>query len=182
MKEISKKHKDSNIVKRANYLINNSFGFEEEMMVFNEGIKEYDNCYALTWCKKSEEHLFVHERTLWGGTGRLLISKDGEFTEFEGSDPGVDWIHHFENKLQNLEDYWSLEIRYSEDVISKLKSILKCSTAELLKMVDKDQRIILTESKAWNDENSELETIASDIKNAGVSYELSIKSRKKALE
>jgi hypothetical protein len=168
------------IIKKANYWINNACGFEEEMVVLKKGMEEHNHCFSLSWCKKSEENLNWKQRTAWVGARRLLISKNGEIAELEGSAPGVDWIHHFENKLQNLEDYWNLEIHYSKDNISKLKSILNRSTPELLKMVNSDGKIALTEFKSWNDNYTELEGIAIDLKNAGINCKLDIKTRKTA--
>ena len=168
------------IIKKANYWINNACGFEEEMIVLKKGMQEHNHCFSLKWCKKSEENLTWNQRTAWAGTGRLLISKNGEIAEFEGSAPEVDWIHHFENKLRNLEDYWNLEIPFSKVNISKLKSILSRSTPELLKMVNSDGKIILSEFKAWNDNYTELEGIATDLNNAGINCELEIKTRKTA--
>ena len=158
---------NSKIIEKANYWINNNCEFEEEMIVLEKSIKEYNHCFSLSWCKKSEENLNRNRRTIFVGAGRLLISKDGEIAEFEGSAPGVDWIHHFENKLLNLEDYWYLEIPYSKNNISKLKSILNRSTPELLKMINSDGKIILSELKSWNDNYTKLEEIATDLNNAG---------------
>ncbi len=171
---------NTEIIEKANYWINNASGFEDEMIVLEEGIEEHNHCFSLFWCKKSEKKLTWNKRTSWVGAGRLLISKDGEIAEFEGSAPGVDWIHHFELKLQNLEDYWNLEIPYSKGKISELKSILKCSTPELLKLVNNDNKIIFTESKAWNDHYTELDVIANDLNNAGINCELKVKTRKKS--
>ena len=47
-------------------------------------------------------------------------------------------------------------------------------------MVDNDNKIILTESKAWNDNYTELEGIANDLNNSGINCELEVKTRKKA--
>ncbi|ARN71141.1 hypothetical protein BST91_05495 [Nonlabens tegetincola] len=169
---------NSKIIEKANYWINNNCEFEEEMIVLEKSIKEYNHCFSLSWCKKSEENLNRNRRTIFVGAGRLLISKDGEIAEFEGSAPGVDWIHHFENKLLNLEDHWYLEIPYSKNNISKLKSILNRSTPELLKMINSDGKIILSELKSWNDNYTKLEEIATDLNNAGINCELEIQTRK----
>ena len=168
------------IIDKANHWINNERGFEEEMIVLENEMKEHDHCYSLLWCKKSERNLNWEQRTSWVGAGRLLISKDGKVAEFEGSAPGVDWIFHFENKLQNLESYWNLEIPYSKENISKLKSILKCSTPELLKKVNENDKITLTELKEWNDHYTELNEITNDLNNVGINCQLEIKTRKKA--
>ncbi|WCO00224.1 hypothetical protein [Psychroserpens ponticola] len=165
------------IIEKASHWINNQ-NFEQEMIVLEEGIEKHNHCFLLSWCKKSEKELNWEQKTSWVGIGRILISKDGNTAEFEGSSPGVDWVHHFELKLQNLEDYWSLEIPYSKGNISKLKSILNRSTPELLKMVNNNEKIILTESKAWCDNYTELEEIANNLNNVGIHCELEVKTRK----
>ncbi|TDQ25729.1 hypothetical protein [Tenacibaculum caenipelagi] len=171
---------NTEIIEKANYWINSKREFEKEMIVLEEGMEEHKYCYSLFWCIKSELDLSWSERTSWYGIGRILISKDGNMAEFEGSAPTVDWIHHFENKLQSLENYWNLEISYSKVNISKLKSILNHSTPELLKMVNNDGKIILSEFKAWNDNYTELEEIAEDLKDIGIHCKLEVKTRKKA--
>lgn len=88
--------------------------------------------------------------------------------------------YHFELKLQNLEEYWSLEIPYFKSNILKLKSIFNRSKTELLKMVNSNGKIILTESKAWCDNYTELEEIANDLNNIGIHCELEVKTRKTA--
>ncbi len=168
------------IIEKANHWINSERGFEEEMIVLENEMEKHDHCYSLPWCKKSEKSLTWEQRTSWIGAGRLLISKDGNIAEFEGSAPEVDWIYHFENKLQNLESYWNLEFPYSKENISKLKSILKCSTSELLKKVNENNKITFSESKEWNDNYTELDEICKDLNNVGINCQLEIKTRKKS--
>jgi hypothetical protein len=169
---------NTEIIKRANYWINNEQNFEQEMLVLEEEMEEHKLCYSLYWCIKSELNLSWDERASWCGIGRILISKDGQHAEFEGSSPGVDWVYHFENKLQGLEDFWRLEITYSKDNISKLKAILKCSTLQLEQMINKNNKIILTESKPWCDQYTELEEIVQDLKNVEIPCKLEVKTRK----
>ena len=164
------------IIEKANYWINNQ-DFENEMIVLNDGATEYAHCFALFWCQKNEIHLNREQRKSWIGIGRLLISKDGELAEFEGSAPFIDWIHHFELRIQNLEDYWFLEIPYSRKNIAKLKSAIKCSTKELLELVDKNDKIIFNESKAWNSHFPKFIEIANDLNKAGISCEIEIRQR-----
>jgi len=47
-------------------------------------------------------------------------------------------------------------------------------------MVNSENKIILTESKAWNNHYTELENINTDLNNAGIQCELIIKKRKTA--
>jgi hypothetical protein len=138
--------------------------------------------FTMDWCKKSELNLNVEQRFLWLGIGRLLISEDGENFDFEGSAPGVDWSHHFQLKINDLEEYWCLEVSYSKEHISKLKSILKCSTPELIKMVNKKHdKITFTEQKEWNDNFTKLEEIANDLKLSGIEHSFKIKTRKQLI-
>ncbi len=153
---------------------------KEEIIVVEDTIIEHQHCYSMAWCKKSEIELNWNQKTLWVGSGRLLISKDGEIVDLEGSAPGVDWIHHFELKMFGLEDFWILEIPYSKENISKLKSILKQSTPELLKLVNDKNVITFTESKAWNDNYTKLAGLSDDLNQVGIECQLEIKTRKKA--
>lgn len=164
------------IIEKANYWINHQ-EFEEEMIVLTEGIEEHNHCFSLLWCIKKEKHLDWKQRTNWIGSGRLLISKDGKIAEFEGSAPFVDWIHHFELKIQNLEDYWFLEIPYRKKDISKLKSAIKCSTKELMELVNKDGKIIFDESKTWNDHFPKFKEIADDLNRSGINCQVEIRQR-----
>lgn len=168
----------STIIEKANTWLNEQANFKEEMMVLEEGMKEHAHCYSLFWCLKSEADLSWDKRTSSVGAGRLLISKDGNLVDFEGSAPGVDWIHHFENKLFGLEDIWYLAIPYSKDRLSKLKAVLQLSTPELLKRVNADQQIIFTEFKAWNKHYTKLEDLANDLNALGIECELEVRSRK----
>lgn len=79
------------IIEKANHWINNQ-NFEQEMIVLEDGIEEHNHCFLLCWCKKSEKELNWEQRASWVGIGRLLISKDGNTAEFEGSSPRVDWV------------------------------------------------------------------------------------------
>ena len=166
------------IIEKANYWINNEMEFQDEMIVLEEGMEEHKLCFSLLWCKKSERDLTWEQRTTRVGVGRLLISKDGKTAEFEGSSPGVNWIHHFELKLQGLEDYWYLEIPYAKENMSKLKSAFKCSTQELLGMVNENHKIILTETKAWCDHFPEFKEIAYDLNNSGINCQIEVRTRK----
>ncbi len=166
------------IIEKANYWINNKVEFKDEMIVLEEGMEEHNYCFSLLWCKKSERDLIWEQRTEWVGIGRILISKDGKTAEFEGSAPGVDWVHYFELKLQGLEDYWYLEIPYAKENMLKLKSAFRCSTQELLKMVNENHKIILTEIKEWCDDFPKFDDIADDLNNSGINCQIEIKTRK----
>ncbi len=167
------------ILKEAIRWINNGNEFEKEMNVLEHSMVEHKHCYSFSWCVKGEENIIPKEPIV--GIGRLLISKDGKFKEFEGSTPFVDWIHHFELKIQNLEDYWYLEIPYKKEYISKLKVAINCSTSELLKMVNPNGKIIFEESKAWNNHFPTFYQIADDLHESGVDCQVEIRIRKKSL-
>lgn len=170
--------KESELLRKATEWLNTR-QFEEEMVALDEDIQEYDHCYALLWCVKSEQHLPWSHRTEFTGGGRLLISKDGLVVDMAGSAPDVDWIHHFNLKLFGLEDFWYLEIPYTKNHLSKLKAALKCSTADLLKMVDDNGKIIFTESKARNDNWTELKRLAQDLGTSGVECLFEVRTREK---
>lgn len=91
------------LIEKANIWINAQYP-EQELIVLTDTIVEYQYCYSFSWCKKSEENLDVKDRSIWVGAGRLLASKDGAKFGFEGSSPGVDWIHYFELEVQGMED------------------------------------------------------------------------------
>ena len=168
----------SEIVVKANVWINQRIP-EFEMVVLGDTLIEHKHCYSFSWCKKSEENLHWRNRTVWVGAGLLLGSKNGDIFDFAGSSPGVDWIYLFELQVQGLEEYWYLEIPFKKEYISKLKAAIKCSTMELLKMVDENQNIIYTEPKAWNDHFPRFQEIADDLNRSGVACEIQIKTRKK---
>lgn len=166
------------IIEKAIKWINEQANFKEEMMVLEEGMEEHANCYSLFWCLKSEADLTWDKRTSRVGAGRLLISKDGKLADFEGSAPGVDWIHHFENKLFDLEDYWYLAVPYTKNKLSTLKALLELSTPDLLRRVNEEGQIIFTQSKAWNKHYTILEDLAFDLNAAGIHCEFEIRTRK----
>jgi len=167
------------IVQKANYWINNQ-DFDQEMIVLEEFVEEHNHCFSLLWCVKSQEHLIWGEKSSWCGLGRILISKDGEFAEFEGSSPHIDWIHHFELKIRSLEAYFYLEIPFEKKNISKLKSAIKCSTKELLNMVDKNDKIVFTESKSWCDHFPKFYKIVKDLNISGIDCKIEVKTRQKS--
>lgn len=167
------------IVGKANSWINDQ-DFDEELIALEEGIEEHDFCFSLLWCRENEVHLSWKEKALSIGTGRLLISKDGEIAGFEGSSPGVDWVHRFELKVQNLEEYWYMAIPYEKENISKLKSAIKCTTAELLKMLDENKSIVYFESKSWTDQFPSFQRIADDLNQSRVTCQVEIRVRNKA--
>ncbi|MCR9248857.1 MAG: hypothetical protein NXI20_00480 [bacterium] len=164
------------IIEKGNNWINNLYS-NEDIVLLENGMKEYTFCYAFLWCKRSEINLTWEKRATWLGVGRLLVSKDGKTCELEGSNPSIDWVHHFELKVQELEEYWYLEIPYSKENISKLKAILKVSTPGLLKMLNEDKKIIYTAIKDWMGHFPDFYEIAFDLKKAGVEVLFEVKQR-----
>ncbi|WP_405207141.1 hypothetical protein [Aquimarina sp. LLG6339-5] len=145
-----------------------------------ESIREHKLCYSINWCPKSEKYLSRVKRTGWVGAGALMVSKLYDRFEMMGSAPGVDWIHFFELDIQDLEEYFYLEIPYKKENILKLKSVIKCSTNELLQMTNNQQKIIYTEKKYWNSHFPEFQEISDDLNEQGINCKVEIKTRKKA--
>ncbi|MDY8135423.1 hypothetical protein [Aquimarina sp. 2201CG5-10] len=145
-----------------------------------ESIREHKLCYSIDWCPKSEKHLSKVKRTGWVGAGALMVSKLYDRFEMMGSAPGVDWIHFFELEVQDLEEYFYLEVPFQKENILKLKSVIKCSTKELLKMINDDQKIIYTEKKYWNSHFPEFQEIADGLNEKEIDCKVEIKTRKKS--
>ncbi len=145
-----------------------------------DSIREHKLCYSISWCKKSEKYLSSVKRSVAVGAGPLMVSKSSERFKMMGSSPGIDWIHLFELEILGKEEYFYLEVPYKKENISKLKSILKCSTSELLKQVNQG-KIIYTEPKAWNDSTPKFQEVADSLNNCGIYCKVEIRTRKKLL-
>ncbi len=145
-----------------------------------ESIKEHKLCYSIDWCIKTEKYLSRVKRTGWVGVGELMVSKLYDKFQRMGSSPGIDWIHFFELDVQDLEEYFYLEIPYEKENILKLKSVIKCSTNELVQMVNSEQKIIYTEPKIWNSHFPEFQEIADELNKVGIECLVETKTRKKA--
>ncbi|KAB1154245.1 hypothetical protein F7018_14835 [Tenacibaculum aiptasiae] len=157
----------------------NSKNFDYLFCGLRETIQEYKLCYSIHWCLKSEKYLSNVKRTGWIGAGSLMIAKKSDKFERMGSNPFVDWVYLFELDIQNLEEYFHLEIPYKKEYLSKLKSVIKCSSQELLKMVNNEEKIIYTEKKAWCDHFPEFQNIADELNQVGIECQVEIKTRKK---
>lgn len=144
-----------------------------------ETINEHKLCYTINWCIKSQKYLSNVKRGGWVGAGPLMISKTFDKFEMMGSSPGVDWIYLFELKAQNLEEYFYLEIPFENKNISILKSAIKCTTNELLNMVNDHKKIIYTQSKSWCDHFPIFKNIADILNNSGINCQIEIKIRRK---
>ena len=148
------------------------------MNVISNTIKEHDYCFSFDWCLKGDENI-KKDWDYFLGYGRLMISKDGKKKALGITSPGINYIYHFELEIQNLEECWYLEIPYHKRIISKIKAALNCSTTQLLEMINNEKKIILTESKAWCDNYSDLFKIEKDLNTSGVECKIEVKVRKK---
>ena len=170
------------ILLRADNYFESEFkkGNEKELLCgLRETIKEHKLCYSISWCMRSEKYTSRMKKALVIGAGPLMISKKSEKFDFMGSSPMTDWIYLFELEIQNLEEYFYLEIPYEKKNISKLKAALKCSTPELLKMVDENKKITFSKPKAWNSHLPDFSDIAKDLTESGIDCQVEIKTREK---
>ncbi len=158
----------------------NSKNFDYLFCGLRETILEYNLCYSIHWCQKSEKYLSNVKRTGWIGAGSLMIAKESDKFERMGSSPFVNWVYLFELDIQNLEEYFHLEIPYKNENVSKLKSVIKCSSDELLEMVNNQEKIIYTEKKAWCDHFPDFQNIADELNKVDIECQVEIKTRKKA--
>ncbi|CAA0214031.1 hypothetical protein [Tenacibaculum maritimum] len=142
-----------------------------------ETIREHKLCYTINWCIKSDKYSPKSNKG-WVGAGPLMLSKTFDKFEKMGSSPAVDWLYLFELSIQGLEEYFYLEIPYKKENLLKLKSVIKCSTEELLKMVNKQGLIIYTELKKWCDFRPEFQYISDDLNKLGINSKVEIKTRK----
>ncbi|MCH2043140.1 MAG: hypothetical protein MK212_03290 [Saprospiraceae bacterium] len=151
----------------------------EEFQVIENSIKEYNHCYIFGWEIKKEAHLPCHKRTPICGVGRLLISKDGQMIQFEGSNIDVDWVHWFELEFLNLDEYWVLEISYEKKYVSILKVFLECSTSDLLEKVNSASKIVLEyRIESWSDYHP-FQSLIKNLETVGISYQLFSEQREK---
>lgn len=161
------------VFQRANKFLN-SLSYETEMTSIIDSIQEHNLCYSIDWCEKKELSLPSSKRRLYVGAGRVLVSKINEKIEHAGSAPFVDWIHQFELGIQNLEEYWVLEILFLKKKIGSLKTLLELNTPELLKRVD-DNAIISLQG-----EDYELQRVKELMDRAEIQCELKLKQREKS--
>ena len=105
-----------------------------------------------------------------------MISKDGRLKDLGGSGR-ADWVYFFELEIQNLEEYFYAEIPFDKKDIAKFKSVLGCTTPELLAMVDENQKIIYEEGKKWCDHFPSFDFTIRDLKALGIDCEVEIRTR-----
>ncbi|WP_196890279.1 hypothetical protein [Aureivirga sp. CE67] len=135
-----------------------------------ETIEEHEYCYTIGWRLKSEKYNSRKKLTLFAGGGKLMISKFSEDIEMAGSLPDFDFVRDFELKIRGLKEYWELEIEYEKKKINAIKTILKKTSLEILKMVDENSKIII-----GNEESCELNQMKKDLLEADVSCDLILK-------
>ena len=160
------------IFERANIFLN-SLNYEEEMISIIDSLEEHEFCYSIGWCEKKELNINPENRRIYVGAGRVLVSKINDLVEYSGSAPYVDWVHEFELKIQNLEEYTIIEFFYSPKKISSIKTLLKLNTPELINKVNKESKIII------EGEDFELERLKRLLDKAEVPSKISLKRRKK---
>lgn len=147
-----------------------------KMVILPDSVLEHEHSYSFFWCLKEEEHLDPSQRSMWGGIGRVFISKDGNLVNCGGSAP-IDWVNHFELQVLGLEEHWHLSILYQKQHLSTLKFALKCSTSELLQLINENQRIICEEPKGIFDYEPSFQEMVDDLKAAGVVCNLEVRRR-----
>lgn len=108
-----------------------------------DSIMEHKSSYSISWCIKKQKYWSKVKRSVFIGGGRVFLSKETDLIKMSGSAPTNDWEEWFELEIYQLESYWILEISYNKKKISSLKALLNCSTPELLKMVNKESKIII---------------------------------------
>ncbi|MBA6157047.1 hypothetical protein H3Z83_11010 [Tenacibaculum sp. S7007] len=141
-----------------------------------ETIQEHTLCYTIGWCKKSDKYAY---KSGWVGAGPLMISKTFDKFEIMGSSPMVDWLYLFELDVQNLEEYFYMEIPFEKRNLLKLKSVIKCSTEELLGKVNEKGKIIYTQSKKWCDHYPDFQYMADELIEKGINCIIEIRIREK---
>lgn len=163
------------ILRRGNQYLKNLKGDDEDVLcVIPSTLEEHNLCYSVCWCNEKELNYLPSQRTMYTGAGRLLISKISADVEFEGSLPR-DWIFYFELKIQGLEGYYELRIRYERSKVSSLKRILNCTTSELLSQVDQDSVITLNLEDDWGVLRQEY--IKNELDCIGIQNELTFKTK-----
>ncbi|WP_075341948.1 hypothetical protein [Tenacibaculum agarivorans] len=144
-----------------------------------ETIKEHKLCYSISWCQKKDKYISPAKRSGWVGVGPLMISKNFDLFQRMGSAIGPDWIYLFELDIQNLEEYFYVEVPYQKQNTALLKSVLQCTEEELLDKIDDNENIIFSESKAWIDNYASFQSIVDKLNAEGISCKVQIKTREK---
>lgn len=148
-----------------------------ELVGLIETIQEHNLCYTMQWCQKSDIYLSPVKRGGWVGTGPMMISKTTEHMEQMGSSPGVDWIHLFELKIQNQEEYFSLEIPFTENYKAHLLKILELTEEQMNELINGDNILCLSETKSWCDSSPSFSSKIKELKKQHIPHELKIAIR-----
>lgn len=161
------------IIKRVNNFFKNENLGSSLKYGLKETITEHERSYSISWCLDSEKYIAPHKRTVQVGIGKLFISKETDLIKMSGSSPFEDWVKWFELAIDQQEEYSVLEIKYEKRKISKLKTLLNCSTPELLRLVD-DKSLIIMEKEKF-----ELERMKYDFDNCEIQSQIKILRRDK---
>ena len=108
---MTEEDKEKVYIKAYDYL--KSWGYDTDLVPAMDSIKEHELCYSINWCEKRElDYHPEHRKRKFIGAGVIFVSKINDMVGAAGSSPFTDWLHEFELKIQNLEEYWVLEIAY----------------------------------------------------------------------
>jgi hypothetical protein len=164
------------VVERVNSFFKKQLEQEKYNDLFcaiKNSIVEHNLCYSISWCLDHEKNLSPLKRAKIIGGGPIMISKISDDIEMAGSAPITNWIEDFEYKIQGLERYWCLQIKYDKKQISSIKSLLNCSTPELLKKINKESNILI------EGEDYKLKRLKELLDKANIYNKLEYRSRKK---
>lgn len=144
----------------------------EFQIVLDYTLVEYKYSYTVITSLEHEKDLPLEKQSIMIGTGRLMINKSGQYIQFEGSAPYIDFHRRFEMRMQGIQEYYCLEIPFEKKFVGRLKTIFECTTPELLQMV-KDTKIALKVfSHYFFDRNSHLHDLAERINGKGIPCEV----------
>lgn len=136
--------KFNSIIDRANKHFSDDYSSGNncyEFIALPKTIIENKFSYSILWCLKNEINMPPNKRTLFAGGGRLYISKVSDDIEMAYIDPNIDFLKDFQSRIRGLEGYWILEINFNKTKLSSLKTLLDLTSIEIIKKLNKDNRI-----------------------------------------
>lgn len=168
------KHTIDQVLQRSNdfFLERYKEGIDETLFCgLRRTIVAHKSCYSIAFCLATEQYVAPLKRTVLVGNGALLLSQKSDFIAIAGSAPR-DWIEWFELEENHLELYWTLEIAYTREKLSALKTLFNKTTPALLALVK--EKIISLEKELW-----QLEKIKTDLEQLGIACCLQKRTRRK---
>ena len=117
------------LIEKANKFLRNNFK-NENIEVKEDSVEERDFCYIFNW---GEIGQVPHKKV---GVGFLYVSKDGEHIELGSTSPFFDSLKEFELKVKGLEEYWYLEIPYSEVIKDSFQKVFQKKTEDMLSKIE----------------------------------------------